>query len=265
MIAGSNQVLAAALPNVRPPMSLQKLRSQIEVSSVTSYILSISAKGKTAADAEATANAVAQSYVAYVNSPSSPIKHVSARVLEPATVATGTRPLKALVITGSIGALAGALVGIILSLAIGRKDRRLRERDEIASSIGIPVLASVPVEHPSDAAGWTRLLENYTARVSVHAWRLRAALQQLGLVGPGQSPYNGDGRFSLAVLSLSSDPRALALGPQLAVFAASVGIPTALVIGPQQDAGTAATLRTACAAPPSASSKRPSLLQVVVS
>ena len=159
--------------------------------------------------------------------------------------------------------LAGALVGVILSLAIGRKDRRLRERDEIASSIGIPVLASVPVEHPSDAAGWTRLLEDYKP-ASVHAWRLRAALQQLGMTGPGQSLYNGDSSFSLAVLSLSSDPRALALGPQLAVFAASAGIPTALVIGPQHDAGIAATLRTACAVPPSASSKRPSLLHVVV-
>ena len=42
--------------------------------------------------------------------------------------------------------------------------------------------------------------------------------------------------FSLAVLSLSSDPGPLALGPQLAVFAASLGIPTTLVIGPQQDA-----------------------------
>ena len=41
---------------------------------------------------------------------------------------------------------------------------------------------------------------------------------------------------SVAVLSLSSDPGAFALGPQLAVFAASLGIPTALVIGPQQDA-----------------------------
>ena len=99
VIADSNQVLAAALPNVRPPTSLSKLRSQTQVSAVTSYIISISAKGKTAAEAEATANAVAQSYVAYANSPNSPIEHVSARVLEPATSATGTGPLKALICT----------------------------------------------------------------------------------------------------------------------------------------------------------------------
>lgn len=262
VIADSNQVLATALPNVKPPRSLDELRSDVEVSSVTSYIISISAKGKKAADAEATANAVAQSYTNYVNSPNSPIKHVSARVLESATSAAGTGPTKALVITGLIGALAGALIGTILSLAVGRKDRRLRERDEIASSIGIPVLASVAVDHPSDAKAWTRLLEDYKP-ASVHAWRLRAALQQLGRAGFDQPAYNGDSHSSLTVLSLSSDPKALALGPQLAVFAASIGIPTALVIGPQQDGGVAATLRTACGVPPAASSKRPNLLHVM--
>jgi capsular polysaccharide biosynthesis protein len=264
VIAGSSQVLVAALPNVKPPMSLDKLRSNVEVSSVTSYVISFSATGKKAADAEATANAVAQSYINFVNSPNSPIKHVSARMLEPATSATGTGPMKALVITGIIGALAGALIGIILSLAVGRKDRRLRERDAIATSIGIPVLASVPVDHPSDAAGWTRLLEDYKP-APVHAWRLRAALQQLGRIGFDQPIYNGDSRFALTVLSLSSDPKALALGPQLAVFAASIGIPTALVIGPQQDGGVAATLRTACGVPPAPSSKRPNLLHVMTS
>ena len=265
VIAGSNQVLAAALPNVKPAMSLDKLRGDIQVTSVTSYIILVSAKGKSAADAEATANAVAQSYVNYVNSSGSPIKHVSARILQPATIATGTGPVKALVVTGLVGALAGALIGIILSLSIGRKDRRLRERDEIANSIGIPVLASIPVDHPSNAAGWTRLLEDYKPS-AVHAWRLRAALQQLGLVGHtlSQPLENGGGGFSLAVLSLSSDPGALALGPQLAVFAASTGIPTMLVIGPQQDPSAAATLSTACAVPPPASSKRPDLLRVTV-
>jgi hypothetical protein len=63
------------------------------------------------------------------------------------------------------------------------------------------------------------------------------------------------------VLSLSDDPGALALGPQLAVFAASLGIPTALVVGPQQDANAAATLRTACGVPPG-SAKQSSHLRV---
>ena len=66
------------------------------------------------------------------------------------------------------------------------------------------------------------------------------------------------------VFSLSSDPGALALGPQLAVFAASLGIPTALVIGPQQDANATATLRAACTVTPAVPSGRSSHLRVTV-
>ena len=78
----------------------------------------------------------------------------------------------------------------------------------------------------------------------------------LGLTDVSHADVSAGGGSSLAVLSLSSDPKALALGPQLAVFAASLGIPTALVIGPQQDANATATLRAACAAPPTVPSGR---------
>ena len=72
---------------------------------------------------------------------------------------------------------------------------------------------------------------------------------------------NGSGQagFSLAVLSLSSDAGAVAIGPQLATFAASAGIPTTLVIGPQQDMNVTATLRTACSVQLPESSKRGNL------
>jgi hypothetical protein len=78
------------------------------------------------------------------------------------------------------------------------------------------------------------------------------------------SRWDGDdGPFSVMVLSLSSDSGALALGPQLAVFAASQGIPTLLVIGPQQDATATATLRTACAASLSEASMRHGMLRLI--
>jgi capsular polysaccharide biosynthesis protein len=274
VIAGSDPVLSIAQPKVSPPMSLDKLRGKIQVRSLTSYLIAITAKGSSAADTEATANAVAQAYIAYVGTKNTPVGHVVARIFQPATAATGSSPTKALVVTGLIGALAGAVIGIIVSLAISRKDRRLRVRDEIANSVGLPVLASVPVAHPSDAAGWTKLLEDYKP-TAVHAWQLRTALQQLGMAEPsllgraalngdGSSLYDGGGSFSVVVLSLSSDPGAIALGPQLAVFAASQGIPTSLVIGPQQDASVTATLRTACAVP-SGSPKWPGLLRVTAS
>jgi capsular polysaccharide biosynthesis protein len=278
IVAGSYKVLLDALPDVRPAMSFTALDRNIQVGSPSPDIISVTAQGKTAADAEATANAVANSYVSYVGSPYSAVGHITAHLLEPANSASGPGPTGRTVIYALVGGLAGVLIGVIVSLVIGRNDRRLRVRDEIANSIGIPVLASVPVAHPSAPGGWTKLFEDYKP-TAVHSWQLRAALQQLGMAWPGlgnasfngnggslydpASMYDGDsGRFTLAVLSLSSDSGALALGPQLAVFAASQDIPTALVIGPQQDAAAAATLRTACAAPLSEASMRHGLLQV---
>ena len=266
VIARSTPVLTDALPNVRPAMSLEALRADIHVSSPTGFIISVSAKGKLAADAEATANAVANSYIAYVNSPNSPIPQVTAHMLQPATSASGENRVLALVLNVLIGLLAGALIGVIAALAINRNDRRLWQRDEIASSIGVPVLAAFPVRHPRDAAGWTELLEDYEPGAR-DAWRMRQALRQLGMADTGADNgiLNGSdgGSSSLAVLSLSSDPGAVALGPQLAVLAASMGIPTALVIGPQEDPAATATLRTACAMPPPRPSKRPGNLQVI--
>jgi capsular polysaccharide biosynthesis protein len=252
VIAGSNPVLAQALRSIHPAVPLLTLRDRIQVRSVTGNILSISAQGKTAAEAEGTANAVANSYVAYVKTSKSAAGTVQAHMLESATTATGTSLLTRLLVVAGIGALAGLLIGTIVALARSRSDRRLQQRDDIANAIGVPVLASIAVHHPSDASRWARLLEDYEPSV-VHAWQLRTALRYLGQ-SDGMSPNGSNGHgFSLTVLSLSSDRRALALGPQLAVFAASLGIPTALVIGPQQgsDANPEAALRAACAAPPS--------------
>jgi capsular polysaccharide biosynthesis protein len=264
VVADSTPVLTAALPHVSPAMTLQQLQNKVQVKSLTGSIISISATGKTAAQAETTANAVAHSYISYVGTKSSPVGRVPARILESATTATGSKLPERVAIFGLLGALAGALVGFVISLALGRNDRKLRQRDSIANSIGIPVLASLPAEHPSDATGWAKLLEGYEPGV-VYAWRLRAVLEQLGIVDT--APANGSRVVSsVTVLSLASDAGALALGPQLATYAASVGIPTALIIGPQQDPNSAATLRTAGAAsvPPPAS-ERMRRLRVIVS
>jgi capsular polysaccharide biosynthesis protein len=266
VIAGSNQVLEAALSDLHPAMSLPELRHDVQIGSLTPLVISVTAKGTSAADAEARANAVAKSYVRYVNSSTNPAEHVTADLLESATAAVGSAPLKQLIVDALLGAVVGFLIGAIIALAIGRNDRRLRERDEIADSIGVPVLASFPVVHPADAAGWTKLLEDYKPGVR-SVLQLRKALQHLGMAAA--SANNGNSSepnwSSVTIVSLSSDSGALALGPQLAAFAASQGIPTALVLGPPQNPDAAATLRTACAVPPPASSNRPGLLRVTVS
>jgi capsular polysaccharide biosynthesis protein len=257
VIARSDPVLTRALPHISSPMSVETLRNEVVVSSQTSNILAISATSRTAAAAETTANAVAKSYIRYITSPSSPTGQVSANMLQPAVTATGTSRAKQVAVYALIGAMLGALIGIITASIRSRSDRRLKGLDEIANSIGIPVLASFPVAHPTTPAGWTKLLEEYKPR-AVHALRLRQALEQLAV---GTGSY--DGNSSLAVLSLSSDPRAVAIGPQLAIFAASLGIPTALVVDPQGDATATAGLRVACSLPPPASSNRPSQLRVL--
>jgi capsular polysaccharide biosynthesis protein len=255
VIAHSDPVLVNALPHVGATISLTTLRDRVKVAGLTSNVISITAEGRTADQAEATANAVGASYLAYLNSVASPVGRIQARILGKATPATGTSLYVRMAETAGIGLLPGVLIGLILALAIGRGDRRLRERDQIADSIGIPVLASVSAEHPRDAAGWAKLLESYEPGL-VDAWHLRKALYQMGLAGMNPASSTGtsgspDGSSSsLTVLSLASDQTAVALGPQLAAFAASLGIRTALVVAPQQNENVTATLYAACAAVP---------------
>jgi capsular polysaccharide biosynthesis protein len=265
VIGSSAPVLAEALPHISPAVSPEALQSRITVTSVnSSNVLSFTAMGTSAAQAEATANAVANSYIAYVGAATGTAVHAVAKVLEPANGATGTKPTEQLAIYAVLGLLVGALLGFVISLFTGRGDRRLGERDAIANSIGAPVLLSLPVERPSDPRSWARMLDGYEPD-PVHAYGLTKLLQQLGAGDNGVSNGNRPDGTSVTVLSLSTDPVALALGPLLAAFASAQGIPTALFVGPQQDMNATATLRTACAASAPSAAGRGRSLQLLVS
>jgi capsular polysaccharide biosynthesis protein len=95
VIAESDPVLTKALPRISPALSLQQLRGDIHVNSLTNYVISFAAKGKTAAAAETIADAVAGSYIDYVGSVNGPIGYVPVRLLESAGSATGTKPVGA--------------------------------------------------------------------------------------------------------------------------------------------------------------------------
>src|SRR6185437_2278451 len=82
VIAQSNPVLFGALPDARPAMSISELHRDIAVGSATPYIISISAKAKVAADAAATADAVAKSYIRYVGTAGTPGGQLSAQLLQ---------------------------------------------------------------------------------------------------------------------------------------------------------------------------------------
>lgn len=240
IIADSTPVMTAARKLLDQPVSLAMLERRVQVESLTTGVIAVTAEAKTAEQAQELADAVSQAYKNYLRLPGGAGGKAQAHPLGPAPP-TGATLRTAVIERGFFGALIGAIIGLIIVVAIGRSDRRLRERDEIAGAIGIPVLASVPVVHPSDTAGWTRLLEEYEPAV-VHAWNLRKVLMHIGV---SDVRYGGPG-VSVTVVSMSSDRRALAVGPQLAVFAASLGIPTVLSIGTQQDRNATATLSAAC-------------------
>jgi capsular polysaccharide biosynthesis protein len=124
-IAGSDPVLYGALQNVKPAMSLPALRSDVQVKILTSNIISIKARAATATQAARTADAVADSYVAYVDKVVTP-GHARARIIE-STVGTTEAALPArLLVSGGIGALIGALIGVIAALALSLSHRRPR-------------------------------------------------------------------------------------------------------------------------------------------
>jgi capsular polysaccharide biosynthesis protein len=263
VIATSDQVLQSAQQSTDRNLSLEGLRKKITAKGLTSNVISITATGPSADAAENLANSVAQSYINLLSSANGPGGPLQIRVLQSAATATQTPLFVQLLETEGIGILLGILIGAIIALALSRGDKRLRERDEIADSIGVPVLASIPVAHPSDAAAWTRLLEEYEPAV-VHAWRLRTVLRELGLAEADVvGSADGDG-LSVALLTLAGDRRALALGPQLAVFVAAMGIRTALLITPHADGAVSVALRTACAAAAPPGSRRPAALRVGV-
>jgi hypothetical protein len=268
LIAESAPVLAAALPKIGHGMTLTDLHKGITATDATGNVISINATDKTASEAEDDANAVAASFLSFIGSANSPVGAVDGRVFVPASTATSGGAIKQFILYGPIGLVAGLLTGFIVALRKDRGDRRLRTRDEIANSIGVPVLAAVEADQPGDAQAWLRLLAEYQPD-AVQAWTLRTTLARLrSASGAGQHDGSGNGaggagRTAFAVVSSAADPAALAIGPQLAVFASSLGIPTALIVCAQAPGEANATLRAAASAWSPASAAQANTLRVI--
>ena len=169
-------------------------------------------------------------------------------IVQHATEATGPSTFVRLLVWAPFAALVCTILAVVILLATARRDRRVRLRDEIADAVGSPVIAAVRSRPQRSVAGWSTLLENYEA-TAVESWAFRQLLR-----GLASAERNGDvhpaGKVShpksLTVVSLSDDERGVAIGPQLAGFASSLGIATHLVTAEAHDG--AAALWAACAA-----------------
>lgn len=156
------------------------------------------------------------------------------------------------VLSSALGAVTALVLVSVVLVLFGRRNRRLTYRDEIADAVGSPVIASLRSRIPRTAAGWVALLEGYSPG-TVDAWALRQALRQLVLDEGTRIPRRtepGTTKLphptSVTVLSLAGDLRGLALGVQIASYAASAGVRTRLVAADGHE--SAAALRAACQA-----------------
>jgi hypothetical protein len=141
-------------------------------------------------------------------------------VLEAAAPVAPPSTISLIVKYALIGLAAGLLIGAVGVLIRARRDRRLRRRDEIAGAIGVPVLASMEAEQHKTVADWIRLMERFDPS-AMSAWTLRRVLRNL-------VPADLEGQCTIHVLSFIGDKAAMAIGPELALFAAGSGIPTRL-------------------------------------
>lgn len=169
-------------------------------------------------------------------------------VIQHATEATGPSTLLRLVTWAPFGALLCTIFAAVVLLALARRDPRVRLRDEIADAVGSPVLASIRSRPQRSVAGWSTLLETYEA-TPVESWAFRQLLR--GVVSTDHKLKSRvaervDHPQSLTVVSLAGDERGVAIGPQLAAFAASHGLLTHLVTTVGQERAPA--LWAACAA-----------------
>ncbi len=140
-------------------------------------------------------------------------------------------------------------------LAGQRRDPRLRARDDMADAVGSIVLADVRSRPQRSVAEWSALFETYVSASPVDAWAFRQLLRALAYSAGSAPPRGAAGRAgagrvdhprSIAVIAVAGDCRGLAVAPQLAAFAASLGISTRFVVASGHDA--AASLWAACSA-----------------
>jgi capsular polysaccharide biosynthesis protein len=176
-------------------------------------------------------------------------------VEQPATTAIRPSRLRLPMLT-ALGTLGGLFVGAVAAFTVGRRDRRLRRRDDIAAAVHAPVLQILTPQPRKTPEDWVELFEHWQPNVSEKA-RLRGLLEDLDVIGSGHSVSSeasvasraatlGDLGMEVKVVTLAGDDRALAVAPEFAAFAATLGLPVVFVVAADHE--STANLRLACAA-----------------
>jgi len=107
-------------PGYVETMVLKAYPDGVQIKPVSGGVLSISATGRTTAQAAATAEAAVRSYIADAGSLSYLGEQPSALVLQQPATASGTTTPKQLFGDALLGAIFGVLVGVIAALAAGQ-------------------------------------------------------------------------------------------------------------------------------------------------
>jgi capsular polysaccharide biosynthesis protein len=134
------------------------------------------------------------------------------------------------------GGVVGFLLGGLFIFFRSRRDRRLRYRDELASAINLPVLASIECERCRSVKDWKHLLESYQPS-PVDLWNFRRLVHRL-------MADDAPELVQINLIAFASDTPALAVSVEFARCAAELGIETQLVPGEHP---SLASFRAACA------------------
>jgi capsular polysaccharide biosynthesis protein len=155
-----------------------------------------------------------------------------AQIIQPPTPANRPRLAVWMAVSMLLFALVAGGLAALTVVALARRDRRLRTRDEMADALGSPVIGSVKSYRVRNTAGWSLLLESYRPSPT-DAWSLRQTLDDVG-AAPLLAPADGQGRgvkrrqLTVVVVVTADDPGALAVAGQLASHTASLGVKTHL-------------------------------------
>lgn len=206
-LVDSDVILSDALNNSGLQISIGDARELVSATSNTdTVLLAISAENRDPAVAASLANRVAESMTRYVTQLEKP--NDTSPPLAKLTVVSPATPPQAPFFPRTtwntlLGMLVGALLGIIIAYGRERMDTRLRNREQVQSSVATSVLAEIPAEvsldkHPivDFAVGSSRASEGYR--------RLRTNLAFVRVDEPPRciavtSPGAGEGKTTTSI------------------------------------------------------------------